>query len=110
MDQQIGDWRSAVAWVLGGSPDDAVKSIQDLLAKDGPIVKGFGGKPQLQYNWRAFSQLRPALVVVGLDKYTAVQVEQAFGSGAAAQGSAKLLGLGAQFAAGGQLGLRPVLV
>jgi hypothetical protein len=104
---QIGDWRSAVNTVLG--PGEAVELIQQLLATGGRVVIGFGGRPQPQYNWRAFSHLRPDLVEVGLDMYTAVQVEQSFGSGAAARDSATRLGLGDQFAAGGVLGLRPRL-
>ena len=103
----IGNWREAVNKVLG--PGEAVELIQQLLATGGRVVVGFGGRLQPQYNWAAFSHLRPDLMAVGLDGYTAVQVEQSFGSGAAAHDSAMRLGLGDQFAAGGLFGLRPRL-
>jgi len=108
MKQLIGDWRGAVKVVLG--PGDAVELIQNLLATGGRVVIGFGGVRQPQYNWPAFAHLRPDLVAAGLDSYTAVQVEEAFGSGASAHDAAVRLGLGDQFKAGGVLGLRPKLV
>jgi hypothetical protein len=104
---QIGEWREGVNKVLG--PGEAVELIQHLLATGGRVVIGFGGRLQPQYNWQAFSHLRPDLIAVGVDPYTAVQVEQAFGSGAAARDSAERLGLGDRFAAGGVWGLRPRL-
>lgn len=98
---QNGDWRNAVLFVFAHpGNNDPVKLLQDVISSPHPPYQG--------PNWRAWSNVRRQLVKAGLDDSTAVLVEEAFGgSGSRASDAAALLGLSAEFAAGGIYGLRP---
>jgi len=86
--ENIGDWRSVINKLYG--PGDPVQLIQ----------KTMGNNPN------ALANMQRAWGAAGMDPYTATQLTQSFGSGAEAEQSANRMGMGRQFTAGGQWGLR----